>query len=250
MKKKIEINSLYKSFGPKKILDGVDLDVYEGEILCIIGKSGTGKSVIMKHLVGILEPDSGTIKVDGTDFTGADESTKTKIQSMYGILFQGAALFDSMNIYDNVAFGLRRLGTDETQIADTVRDLLGKVGLKNVEDKKPSELSGGMQKRAGLARSLAVNPDIMLYDEPTTGVDPITAGAVDRLIIDTRASLNITSVIVTHDMKSAYRIADRIAMLYEGKIIFTGTPDEVKNSDNPYLRQFTEGRAQGPIRVI
>ena len=247
---KIDIVNLRKSFGEKSVLRGVNLSVEKGEIFCIIGKSGTGKSVILKHLVGIIEPDEGTIAVDGVIMTGGNRDIKREIISKYGILFQGAALFDSMNIYDNVAFGLRRRGVDETEIKKIVDESLAQVGLSGAGDKRPSELSGGMQKRAGLARSIAVRPEVMLYDEPTTGVDPITAGVVDRLIIKMRDNYGMTSVVVTHDMTSAYRIADRIAMLYEGEIIFTGTHEEIIKSDNPYVKQFIEGTVHGPIKVI
>lgn len=250
MKEKIVIQDLHKSFGPKVVLDGLDLTVYESEILCIIGISGVGKSVILKNLIGILEPDSGSIHVDGIEFTGADSETRHTILSKYGILFQSAALFDSLNIYDNVAFGLRRKHVPEEQIGKTVIEMLENVGLRGVELKRVSELSGGMQKRVGLARSIALRPEIMLYDEPTTGVDPITGGAVDRLIKKMRDTFGVTSVVVTHDMRSAYRLADRIAMLYEGKIISVGPPDSFKNTDNAHVRQFIEGRAHGPIQVL
>ena len=250
MKEKIKISGLCKSFGSRVVLDGVDFSVYEGEILCIIGISGTGKSVVLKHLVGILTPDAGEIFVDGENYTQADEMKKYIIEKKYGVLFQGAALFDSMDIYDNVAFGMRRIGITEEEIKKIVPEMLEQVGLKNIENKKPSELSGGMQKRVGLARSIAIKPEIMLYDEPTTGVDPITAGAVDRLIVKMRDTFGVTSIVVTHDMHSAYRVADRIAMLYKGKIIFTGTPEEIKNTDDQYVRQIVEGRANGPISVL
>ena len=247
---KISINNLHKSFGENRVLRGLTLDVNEGEILCIIGKSGTGKSVIMKHLVGMIEPDSGTITVDDELFTGSEFETRSRIISKYGILFQGGALFDSMNIYDNVAFGLRRKGIPEDEIKPVVEQSLHNVGLAGAGGLLPSDLSGGMQKRAALARSIAVKPQIMIYDEPTTGVDPITGGAVDRLIKEMKNIYGITSIVVTHDMKSAYRIADRIAMLYEGTIIETGKPDEIKNSINPFVRQFIEGTVHGPIKVI
>ncbi len=249
MKEKIRIENLHKSFADKIVLDGIDLAVRENEILCIIGKSGSGKSVILKHLIGLLSPDSGAIYVDNIQFTGASEPTRIGIQSQIGVLFQGAALFDSMNIYDNVAFGIRRRGAAEDDVRATVTAMLAHVGLSHVEDKMPSELSGGMQKRVGLARAIAMKPRIMLYDEPTTGVDPITAGAVDRLIQKMRDTLGITSIVVTHDMRSAYHIADRIAMLLHGKIIFLGSPDEIRATDDPRIRQFIEGRAHGPIRV-
>jgi phospholipid/cholesterol/gamma-HCH transport system ATP-binding protein len=250
MKEKISIRNLHKSFGPKVVLDGLDLTVFENEILCIIGISGVGKSVILKHLMGILEPDSGSITVDGVKFTDADSETRRSILSKYGILFQGAALFDSLNIYDNVAFGLRRQNTPEEAIRRIVPETLAQVGLKNVEEKRVSELSGGMQKRVGLARSIAMKPEIMLYDEPTTGVDPITGGAVDRLIVHTRDTFGVTSVVVTHDIRSAYRIADRIAMLYNGKIIYEGPPGTFRSTDDPMVRQFIDGRAHGPIQVL
>lgn len=247
---KISINNLHKSFGENSVLRGLSIDIYEGEILCIIGKSGTGKSVIMKHLVGMLEPDEGTITVDGEMFTGSDHAARSRIISKYGILFQGAALFDSMSIYDNVAFGLRRKGMDEELIDQVVKESLYNVGLSGSEELFPADLSGGMQKRAALARAIAVKPQIMIYDEPTTGVDPITGGAVDRLIANMKEIYGVTSIVVTHDMKSAYRIADRIAMLFEGSIIEKGTPDEIKNSINPFVKQFIEGTVRGPISVI
>jgi phospholipid/cholesterol/gamma-HCH transport system ATP-binding protein len=246
---KIRISNLSKKFGSKQILDRVDLRVNSGEIICIIGKSGSGKSVLMKHLIGIFQPDNGEIFVDGENYTHADEKSKNNIESKYGILFQGAALFDSMNIYENIAFGLKRINTDETEIKSIVIEMLDKVGLRGIEDKMPGELSGGMQKRVGLARSLALKPEIMLYDEPTTGVDPITAGAVDKLISKMNDTFKITSIVVTHDMKSAYRIADRIAMLNEGKIIFTGTPEDIKNTENLYVKQLIRGKADGPIKL-
>ena len=247
---KISIENLYKSFGENRVLRGLSLDITRGETLCIIGKSGTGKSVIMKHLVGMIEPDSGTITVDGELFTGSEQEARRRIIEKYGILFQGAALFDSMNIYDNVAFGLRRKGMAEETIPSIVEESLYNVGLAGIGEHFPPDLSGGMQKRAALARAIAVKPEIMIYDEPTTGVDPITGGAVDRLITQMKEIYGITSIVVTHDMSSAFRIADRIAMLYEGIIIQTGKPEEIKNSFNPYVRQFVDGTVHGPIKVI
>ena len=247
---KITIENLHKSFGEKSVLRGINFSVNKGEIFCIIGKTGTGKSVILKHLVGIIEPDKGSITVDDLVMTGSSNKIKSEIISKYGILFQGAALFDSMNIYDNVAFGLRRRKMDEGQISETVIDMLEQVGLSGMGDKWPSELSGGMQKRAGLARAIAMKPEIMLYDEPTTGVDPITGGSVDRLIVKMNQVYGITSIVITHDMNSAFRIADRMSMLYDGKVIFTGTPEDFKNSTNPYVIQFVEGTVNGPISVI
>ena len=250
MSDKIEVINLKKSFSGKEVLAGASFKIKEGEIFSIIGKSGTGKSVVLKHLIGLFEPDSGEIIVDNVEYIGASESTRIDIESKYGVLFQGSALFDSMNIFDNVAFGLRRIKTLEKDIKIIVHDILEKVGLRDIDEKFPYELSGGMQKRVGLARSIALKPEIMLYDEPTTGVDPIVASAVNDLIIKMRDSFRITSIVVTHDMRLAYKISDRIAMLFEGRIIFSGTPDEVKKSDNPYIRQFIEGRANGPIKAV
>ena len=249
MKEKIRIQTLRKSFFGREVLKGVDLSIREGEIFCIIGKSGSGKSVILKHLIGLLSPDSGEIIIDGVEFTGASETARRGILSKFGVLFQGAALFDSMNIFDNVAFGMRRKGVPEEELPAIVTRTLELVGLRDIEDKMPSEISGGMQKRVGLARAIATQPEIMLYDEPTTGVDPITAGAVDRLIQKMRGELGLTSVVVTHDMKSAYRISDRIAMILCGQIVFCGTPADLQASADPRVRQFIEGRADGPIKV-
>ncbi|MFA5517955.1 MAG: ATP-binding cassette domain-containing protein [Spirochaetota bacterium] len=238
---KISVRNLYKSFGNNNILQGINLDVINGEVLCVIGKSGTGKSVVMKHLVGILIPDSGEIFVDGVNFTDADIETHRSIVSKYGILFQGTALFDSMSVFENIAFGLRRKNIPEEEIAFIVKDMLGQVGLGDIGARRPSEISGGMQKRVGLARAIVMRPEIMLYDEPTTGVDPITAGSVDNLILEMREKFGITSIVVTHDMKSALEIADRIAMIYEGKIIFIGTPDEARSTDIPVIGEFMKG---------
>ena len=241
MKEKIKISQLYKSFGKQVVFSGLNLTVYEGEILCIIGKSGSGKSVLLKHCIGILKPDSGTITVDGQPLTYTDADAA--IVKKFGVLFQGGALFDSMNVYDNIAFPLRRQGVSEEVIASKIPELLSHVGLKGIEAKMPSELSGGIQKRVALARAIAKNPDIMLYDEPTTGVDPITAGSVDRLIVYMRNTFGMTSVVVTHDMRSAFRIADRIAMLHNGTILFEGTPQQLQQCQDSVVRQFIEGKA-------
>ncbi len=241
---KISIRNLHKSFGPKDVLLGIDLDIMESEILCIIGKSGTGKSVILKNIMGLMKPDQGTITVDGENFTTATGKDYERIMHKFGVLFQMAALFDSMNIYDNVSFGMKRIGISESEIRQKVPELLEDVGLKNIEDKMPSELSGGMQKRVGLARAIATKLEIMLYDEPTTGVDPITGGAVDRLIIKMNKQYGITSIVITHDINSAYRIAHRIGMLHDGKLIFLGTPDELRAYNDPVVKQFLAGSAK------
>lgn len=249
MKEKIRLTSLAKSFGEKHVLRGVDLSVYEGETLCIIGRSGTGKSVVIKHLIGLLEPDSGSIAVDGEPLTGADAAAKRNICAKIGVLFQGAALFDSMNVFDNIAFGLRRQRLGEAAVSEAVGGMIEALGLSGCEERFPHELSGGFQKRVALARSLVLKPQIMLYDEPTTGVDPVTAAAVDAMIMQMKRLTGVTSIVITHDMNSAYRIADRVAMLHEGKIIFTGTPQELMDTADPLLRQFIEGRAHGPIQI-
>ena len=241
MKELIFINNIYKSFGNKDVLKGVNLKIYKNEILCIMGGSGSGKSVMMKHLMGIIKPDKGEIIIDGENLTSASENESREIISKFGILFQGAALFDSMNIFDNVAFGMRRKRIPEEEIKKIVPEMLKQLGLKNIELKLPSELSGGMQKRAGLARSLAVNPEIMLYDEPTTGVDPITGGAIDHLIKEMRNKYEITSIVITHDIKLAIKIADRIAMLHNGKIIFDASPAEISKTNNEYINTFIKG---------
>ncbi|MGQ9842459.1 MAG: ABC transporter ATP-binding protein [Spirochaetota bacterium] len=241
MKEKIQISQLYKSFGKQVVFSDLNLTVYEGEILCIIGKSGSGKSVLLKHCIGILKPDSGTITVDGQPITYTDADAT--IIKKFGVLFQSGALFDSMNVFDNIAFPLRRLGVSNDVIALKVPELLSHVGLTGIEEKMPSELSGGIQKRVALARAIAKQPDIMLYDEPTTGVDPITAGSVDRLIIYMRNTFGMTSVVVTHDMRSAFRIADRIAMLHNGSILFEGTAQQLQQCQDAVVRQFIEGKA-------
>jgi phospholipid/cholesterol/gamma-HCH transport system ATP-binding protein len=248
LKEKIQINNLCKSFGPKTVLNDISLSIFESEILCVIGKSGTGKSVILKNIMGLMMPDSGSVIVDDEDFTASTGMDRERIMRKFGVLFQMAALFDSMNIFNNVAFGMKRIGMSENEISQRVPELLSDVGLRNVENKMPSELSGGMQKRVGLARSIAMKPEIMLYDEPTTGVDPITGGAVDRLIVKMNKQYGITSIVITHDMNSAYRIAHRIAMLSEGKLIFLGTSDELKASPDPVIKQFLAGSAK-PLPV-
>ncbi len=247
MNDKIQIINLKKSFPDKEVLAGADLNIKEGEIFSIIGQSGTGKSVILKHLIGLLKPDSGDIIVDNENYTNASGQRREKIESKYGVLFQGVALFDSMTLYDNVAFGLRNMRVPEPDIEFTVHDILERLGLRGIDGKYPHELSGGMQKRVGLARSIALKPEIMLYDEPTTGVDPIIASAVNDMIIKMRDSFGITSVVVTHDMNAAYKISDRIAMLYKGRIIFCGTPDGIRQTDDPVIRQFIDGKAKGPL---
>jgi len=244
----IKIVNLYKSFGQNKVLQGVDLTIERGETLVIIGQSGSGKSVLVKHLIGIIKPDRGNIFVDGVEIVNLKEDELHKIRRKFGMLFQGAALFDSMTVAQNVSFGLERY-TDYMpgKIQEVVEESLAKVGLEGVENLMPHELSGGMKKRVGLARAIAYWPEIILYDEPSTGIDPIRADAIINLIDRMKKELKVTSVIITHDMTSSYKVADRIAMLYGGKIIEIGTPEEIKRSENQVVQQFIHGQAEGPI---
>lgn len=246
----IEVINLHKSFNGKHVLRGVDLKVKEGESVVVIGGSGSGKSVLIKHIIGILKPDMGDILINGVNITTLRENELYTIRKKFGMLFQGAALFDSMRVWENVGFSLLRNKTfSEKKVKETAIEKLKLVGLTGVEDLMPSELSGGMKKRVGLARAIAHEPEILLYDEPTTGLDPIMADAINDLIVKMRETLRITSISITHDMMSAYKIADRIAMLYEGKIVETGTPAEIKHSQNPVVKQFIMGSAVGPIKI-
>ena len=244
---KIEIRNLYKAFGRKKVLDGVDLDVKRGESLVVIGGSGTGKSVLIKCIQGLLTPDSGSIKIDDEEVIGS----KKDIHQKMGMLFQGAALFDSLSVWENVAFRLLENGLMSRKDAkvEAIR-VLRQVGLApDVADLSPAELSGGMQKRVGLARAIICRPEIIFFDEPTTGLDPIMADVINDLIIESARGLGATTLTITHDMASARKIADRIAMLYQGKIIWSGTVKEMEKSENQYLKQFISGSSQGPIKV-
>lgn len=246
----IEILDLHKSFGKKSVLSGVNLRVEKGESMVVIGGSGSGKSVLIKHVIGNLRPDSGTVIIDGVDITKLSEKALYEVRKKFGMLFQGAALFDSMRVWENVAFALlRQKKMKDRDAKEMAVEKLRMVGLVGVEDIMPSELSGGMKKRVGLARAIAHEPEILLYDEPTTGLDPIMADAINDLIVEMKQRLSVTSVAITHDMHSAYKIGDRIAMLYNGAIIEVGTPDEIKNTQNPVVRQFITGSATGPIKV-
>ncbi len=245
----IEVSGLHKSFGAHHVLRGVDLVVEGGQSMVVIGGSGSGKSVLIKHIIGLLKPDQGSVTIDGEDITRLDARHLYEVRKKFGMLFQGAALFDSMTVWENVSFALMRSGMKSKEAKQVAVEKLRLVGLPGVEDLMPAELSGGMRKRVGLARAIAHQPQILLYDEPTTGIDPIMADAINDLIIKMREELHVTSVTITHDMQSAYKIADRIAFLYEGNIIETGTPEEIKNTSNPYTRQFVTGSAQGPIKL-
>ncbi|MDR1942097.1 MAG: ABC transporter ATP-binding protein [Endomicrobium sp.] len=246
----IKVRSLNKSFGKKQVLSGINIDVYDGETLVIIGPSGTGKSVLLKNIVGLVTPDCGSIIIDDTEIVKAKKDVINEVQKKMGYVFQEAALFDSLTIEENVAFGLRTLTKlDESEIKQRVVQCLSMVGLENVEKLKPSDLSGGMKKRVGLARAIAYQPKYIFYDEPTTGLDPIMTDVISDLIINLRQRLKITSIVVTHDMRSAYKVADRIMMLYKTGVIFSGTPAETENTDNEIVKQFISGSSKGPIET-
>jgi phospholipid/cholesterol/gamma-HCH transport system ATP-binding protein len=245
---KISIRDLHKAFGPKVVLDGARLDVAAGESLVIIGGSGTGKSVLLKHIIGLLKPDSGTIEVDGTAVEKLGNREITEFRRKFGMAFQEGALFDSMTIWQNVAFPLQRLTKMSHQEIDArVRECLGMVRLQGVEEKLPSQLSGGMRRRVGFARAIAHVPEILLFDEPTTGLDPVTTALIDEIIVDLNDRLKSTTVTITHDMESAFRIGDRIAMIHKGKIIASAPPEEFRRLEDPRVQQFIHGRAEGPL---
>lgn len=239
----IIINDLHKSFGDKVVLDGFSVDAREGETLVILGGSGSGKSVTLKHVVGLLTPDRGTVTVDGNVVSELASEELFKLRRKVGYVFQFAALFDSMSLADNVAMGLRRhSGMSDAEIRERVSECLGLVDLDGYEDRFPAELSGGQKKRAGIARAIATRPVYLLYDEPTTGLDPVTRAMIDHLILRMSQDLGVTGIVITHDIDSAFRVADRFAMLHEGRCRFIGTPEEIRNTDDPVVRGFIEGR--------
>ncbi len=248
---KIQLIGVKKRFGPKVVLDGVDLTIDKQSSLVIIGGSGTGKSVTIKSILGILRPDEGTILVDGEDITHINGAERDRVMKKFGMLFQGGALFDSLPVWENVAFGLiQGRGMPRIKARDIAIQKLAKVGLReDVAFLSPSELSGGMQKRVGLARAIAADPEIIFFDEPTTGLDPIMADIINDLIISTVKDVGATALSITHDMTSARKISDKIAMLYGGKIIWQGPTGEIDRSGNPYVEQFIHGRAEGPIKM-
>jgi len=246
----IHIQGLRKRLGGKQVLDGVELTIHPGESIVVMGRSGSGKSVLLKHIIGLMKPDAGTIEVDGEEITGLKERELVDVRRKFGMLFQSAALFDSMTVGDNVALGLREhTSLPDDEIRRRVTERLEWVGLEDVESKKPADLSGGMRKRVGLARAIVMDPKYILYDEPTTGLDPIMADVIDRLVRSLQRRMGVTSVIVTHDIASAYKIADRIAMLYEGRIVFVGSAEATRMTTDPLVRQFIEGSSVGPIKV-
>lgn len=239
----ISLRQLNITFGTHTVLDNIDLDVYKGETLAVLGPSGTGKSTVLRSMIGLLEPNGGQIFIQGEDVSGLDEDGWNRLRMKMGMVFQYSALFDFLTVGENVAFGLRQ-HTDKSneEIQGIVTQMLDLVGLPDTRDLYPAELSGGMKKRVGLARAIAVNPEIVLYDEPTAGLDPIMSRNISRLIKKTQEQLHVTSVLVTHDMQSAFYAADRVAMLYEGHIVAIGTAEEMKNSTNPIVKAFIEGR--------
>ena len=244
----IEIRDLHKSFGSQRVLRGLDLTIEPGETMVVLGRSGTGKSVLLKLIVGLMRPDRGRILVDEQNVNTMTYNQLEEMRKRIGMLFQMAALFDSMTVADNVALGLReQRDLKEEEIAAIVSEKLGLVGLAGIEDKKPAELSGGMRKRVGLARAVAMNPVYVLYDEPTTGLDPITARQINILIRELQTKLQVTSIVVTHDLHSAYFLGDRVCLLHEGRIYFLGTPEEMQASLDPVVRQFARGEAEGPM---
>jgi len=247
----IRLKDVRKSFGPKDVLTGIDIEIQRGESVVVIGGSGTGKSVLIKSILGIVQADSGVIEVDGEDVTHLSPAERDAVNRKFGMLFQGGALFDSLPVWENVAFGLiqgRRMNRRSAK--ERAVETLAKVGLApEVGDLFPAELSGGMQKRVGLARAIAGEPEIVFFDEPTTGLDPIVADVINDLIVSCVKQQGITALSITHDMHSAKKIGDRIAMLYEGKLIWVGDAKEVDSADNPYVDQFVHGRAEGPIKM-
>ena len=241
----IQLKNVHKAFGPKRVLQGFTLDVPEGETMVIFGYSGTGKSVAIKHIVGLLDPDAGEVWVDGQRVDQLARRDLYALRAKIGYVFQFAALFDSMNIGENVAMGLRKQGDlTEAEIRVRVAEALDLVDLPGVEARFPAELSGGMRKRVGIARAIALRPKYILYDEPTTGLDPVTSAVIDRLMVRMREKLGVTGVVITHDMRSAYTVGTRIAMLYEGRVRWEGTIEEIHETTDPIVRQFVEGRAE------
>lgn len=245
----IRFENVRKSFGSKTVLDGIDLEIPDRQTTAIIGRSGTGKSVLLKHIVGLLRPDAGRVWVDGQFVSGLEPDALAALRSRFGYVFQFAALFDSMTIGDNIRLGLRRRDLDPGEIERRVTDGLGLVDLSGSEDRFPAELSGGMRKRAGIARAIALRPDYILFDEPTTGLDPVTTATMDALMLRVRRETGATMVMVSHDMRSVFAVADRVALLHRGRIRAVGTPDEVRESDDVVLRNFIEGRPETETEV-
>ncbi len=240
---------IHKSFGQKEVLKGITIDIRKSELLVIMGPSGCGKSVLIKNLIGLMKPDRGRIFFENEEVTNYTEKEWFKVRPKLGMLFQGGALFDYMTVFENVAFPLERRGERFNAIKEKVHWILKKLGLEGTENLMPNELSGGMRRRVALARTLVANPLLTFLDEPTTGLDPVTTANIDKLILFLKKEFDTTFAVITHDVKSAFRIADRIVLLFGGNIVFDGTVDEMKRSDNPYVRQFVEGKAEGPMKI-
>jgi phospholipid/cholesterol/gamma-HCH transport system ATP-binding protein len=244
----IKVTDLHKSFDDNYVLRGVSLNIYKGETLVIIGGSGSGKSVLLKHLIGLLKPEKGEVEVYGVKMSTAKQKEIYEVRRKFGMLFQGAALFDSLTVWENIALGLiEHKHMKKKSVMPIVKEKLALVGMSGIEDLKPAELSGGMKKRVGLARAIALNPEIILYDEPTTGLDPIMSDVINKLIRKLQKTLNVTGVVVTHDMNSAYHVGDRMAMLYEGSMIFEGSIENIKSSTNSLIKSFIEGNSEEEI---
>jgi phospholipid/cholesterol/gamma-HCH transport system ATP-binding protein len=238
----IRFDAVHKAFGQRVVLEGFDLEVPDGATTALLGYSGTGKSVALKHIVGLLEPDRGTVAVDGQVVHDLARDALTALRGRIGYVFQFAALLDSMTVFDNVALGLRSRGLEAAEVSARVGECLAVVGLPDSGDHFPAELSGGMRKRVGIARAIALRPDYILYDEPTTGLDPVTSAVIDELMLRAKHELGVTGLVVTHDLRSAFRVADRIAMLYQGRVRQVGTVEEIRRTEDPVVRQFIEGR--------
>jgi len=247
-KDRIRLVKVHKSFGTQKVLDGVDLSIPGGSITVILGRSGEGKSVLLKHLIGLLKADQGQVFVDGIDITPMGPHDLNELRRRFGMLFQNGALFDSLNVFENVAFPLKEHSRlSRSEIEKTVIEKLALVGLKDVGKKMPAELSGGMRKRVGLARAIALSPEIILYDEPTTGLDPLMTDSVNNLILEMQKKLKVTSVVISHDIESTFQLADKIAMLHDGKIIEEGPPETFKKTQHPFVKKFLEGRSENEV---
>lgn len=245
---KIRLRGICKSFGSRVVLDQLDLEVERGESVVLIGGSGSGKSVLLKHIIGLIRPDRGTVEIDGVDINQLDYTEITGFRRRFGMAFQEGALFDSMTVGENVGFALRRhTPMSKSEVAERVEECLALVHLEGVSERLPSQLSGGMRRRVGFARAIAMKPEILLFDEPTTGLDPITTAQIDEVIIEVRERLHTTTVTITHDMGSAFRIADRIGLIFKGKIVAMDSPEEFRQHDDPRVQQFIHGLAQGPL---
>ena len=247
----IQLRGVSRRLGTNQVLDGLDLDIPTGITMVILGRSGSGKSVLLKHIIGLMHPDEGRIEIDGEDIAHMTEAELDRVRRRFGMLFQGAALFDSLTVGENIALPMREhLKLPDAEIHRRVAERLSWVGLQGVEDMKPSSLSGGMKKRVGLARAVAIDPAFILYDEPTTGLDPIMADVINELIRSLQKRMGVTSVVVTHDLHSAWKVGDRLALLHEGRVQFTGTPSEAQATSDLLMRQFIEGRSEGPVAAV